>query len=375
MEPLKNNISQELAFCLANHLERHLDGFDRHSFEAAILKDLPGLELKQRAQLIADQLHRVMPSDLAARYRIIRAMLHPDEDVRMDLQSSAQGIRGWGMLPLGMVVGQHGLADFNGSLGLLKEMTTRFSSEFDVRHYLIADQERGLHIMGSWVMDPSHHVRRLVSEGTRPRLPWAMRLPSLIANPRPILPLLGALRDDPAEYVRLSVSNNLNDIAKDHPDLVASIAQDWMKGADGQRQRLLRHACRTLIKQGHPATLDVFGLRPPQVEIIQLSIEADVVLFGGALIFAVELRSTSESAQSLVIDYVLHFAKGNGGRVGKVFKWKNLTLPAGQILALHRSHPIRPISTRRYYEGRQALSLRVNGQDMGLVEFVLKFDR
>lgn len=374
MEPFKNNISEELVACLAHHLERCLEGFDRRSFKEAIVEELPRLELKQRAQLIADCLHRALPGDLTARHQIIRAMLHPDEDARADWQSGVQGIRGWGMLPLGMVVGQHGLDDFDGSLALLKEMTKRFSSEFDVRHYLLADQGRALRIMEGWVSDPSHHVRRLVSEGARPRLPWAMRLPSLIANPRPILPLLEALRDDAEEYVRRSVANNLNDIAKDHPDLVASLARDWLKRADSHRQRLLRHACRTLIKQGHPATLDVFGLAPPLIELTQLSVEANVVLFGGALVFGTELRSTAKSAQSLVVDYILHFVKANGKRAGKIFKWKTLTLAAGEAVSLRRSHPIRSISTRRYYEGRQALSLRVNGQDMGLVEFTLKFD-
>lgn len=372
MEPFKNNMSPELVACIAAHVERHVGGFDRQAFESSILAELPRLELKQRGQLIADHLHRVLPTDLISRNEIILAMLHPDDDARMERQSDREGVCGWAMLPLCAVVGQHGLADFEGSLLLLKEMTKRFSSEFDVRYFLRADQARALKIMSDWVYDPSRHVRRLVSEGTRPRLPWGMRLPALISDPAPILPLLEALRDDEDEYVRRSVANNLNDIAKDHADLVASLAGQWLRGADRQRERLLRHACRTLIKQGHPSALEVFGFQPPQMELLRLVLETNTVSLGSALVFSADIRSTSKKAQPLVVDYVMHLLKANGTRSTKVFKWKNLTLAAGETAHLKRSHPIRPITTRRYHNGEQAISLRVNGKDLGWVEFTLQ---
>lgn len=298
-------------------------------------------------------------------------MLHPDEDAHAAGQSDHQGIRGWGMLPLGAVVGRHGLADFAGSLGLLKDMTKRFSSEFDVRPYLVADQARALRIMGAGIDDPNRHVRRLVSEGTRPRLPWAMRLPALIADPAPILPLLEALRDDQEEYVRRSVANNLNDIAKDHPDLVATLARSWSRGAGAGRRRLLRHACRGLVKRGHRATLAALGLAPPRIKLIRLALASRTVKLGGALRFTARLGSTARTAQALVIDYVLHSRKANGARSPEVFKWKTLTLAPGTTIDLTRVHGIRPITTRRYYAGMQALSLRINGRDMGFAEFRL----
>jgi len=200
-----------------------------------------------------------------------------------------------------------------------------------------------------------------------------MRLTQLVADPSPTLPLLKALRDDEEEYVRRSVANHLNDISKDHPDLVADLAKDWMRGADRNRERLLRHACRTLIKQGHPVALAAFGIKPPQIELGDLSIETDVVKFGGALKFTADISSTDAAPQTLVIDYVMHFRKADGTRAGKVFKWKNVTLKGAETMTLKRSHPIRPITTRRYYEGRQALSLRINGRDFGYAEFDLKF--
>jgi 3-methyladenine DNA glycosylase AlkC len=371
MEPFKNFISPGLVTCIAGHLETHLPVFDRASFEGAILKELDGLELKARGQLIADHLHVVLPEDHRVRHKIILAMLHPVDDINGEQNSDAEGICGWGMMPLGLVVGQHSLASFEEALLLLKEMTKRFSSEFDVRYFLLEDQQRALDIMQGWINDSNRHVRRLVSEGTRPRLPWAMQLPGLKADPSPTLPLLKALRDDKEEYVRRSVANHLNDIAKDHPDLVANIAKEWMKNADKNRTRLVRHACRSLIKQGHTGALEAFGLLPPEIKLNNFSIETKNVTFGNDLIFSADLISTGGKPQKLIIDYVVYFLKANNKQSAKVFKWKSITLDAGETLSMKKVHPIRPITTRRYYGGIQGLSLRINGKDFGFVEFDL----
>lgn len=372
MEPFKNHLSPDLVRCLAGHLDRHLKSFDRKSYEAEILEDLGTLELKERARLIADVTGKVLPVGLDDRFGVLEAMLHPVADTDVDRKSDDQGIRGWGMMPLGMVVTDCGLDDFEKSFTLLKEMTKRATAEFEVRPFLDKDQDRALAIMSPWVSDPSVHVRRLVSEGTRPRLPWGMRLKKLVADPTPTLPLLEALKDDPEEYVRRSVANHLNDIAKDHPDLVAETAAHWLKGADKDREKLVRHACRSLIKQGHAATLKAFGLNPPELELTGPMISTKVVPYGDALGFGIELTSTSARTQSLVLDYLVHFKKANGALSPKVFKWTKLQLEPGQVVKLEREHAIRPITTRVYYGGTQAVSLRINGQDFGFAEFELK---
>lgn len=372
MEPFKNYLSPNLVGWIAIHMERHCPGFDRSAFVAAICAELPRLELKQRSQLIADQLHSCLPQDLTERFALIRAMLHPDQDTRTAIPSDDLGLRGWAMLPLGAVVGQHGSSEFDAGMDLLKEMTSRFSSEFDIRYFLRADQNRALARMQGWVSDSNRHVRRLVSEGTRPRLPWAMRLPALMADPRPILPLLEALRDDDEEYVRRSVANSLNDIAKDHPDLVASLTVDWLEDASPARKKLLRHACRTLIKQGHPVALEAFGISPPQIEVLSLKVLQQTIRIGQTLDFSVTLRSTSDAAQAVIIDQVLHFRRANDTLSAKVFKWKKLTLAAHDTIMLNRSHAIAAVTTRRYYSGSQTLSLRINGQDTHIVEFILE---
>jgi len=368
LEPFKNNYSAKLVTCISDHLQKHLSSFDRSSFEKPIQKDLKKLELKERAQLIADHLHRVLPDNHKKRRHILRAILHPED---MEQTSDQHGISGWGMMPLTMVIGQHGIDDFEESLILLKDMTRRFTSEFGVRYFLLADQNRALKIMSSWTNDKNYHVRRLVSEGTRPRLPWAMQLPELIKDPAPMLPLLAALRDDKEEYVRRSVANHLNDIAKDHPDLIANLAVEWMMDADKIREKLIRHACRTLIKQGHPVALKAFGYTPPNIRLCVFQIETKTIKLGNTLTFSTELRSTSKGTQSLLIDYLVHFKKANGTLTSKVFKWKRLTLLADETVTLNRKHAIRPITTRKYYSGKHALSLRINGQDFGFVEFNL----
>ncbi len=371
MEPFKNNLSLTLISHLGTLLENNIEGFNKELFNKEILFSLDSLGLKARTQLIADQLHLFLPADYKKRADILKAILHPNKDYHKDLHSDADGIRNWGMLPLTMVVGQHGIDDFEGSLNLLKEMTSRFSSEFDVRYFLISDQDRALNIMRGWIDDADHHIRRLVSEGTRPRLPWGMKLQRLADDPTPMLPILEALRDDSEEYVRRSVANHLNDIAKDHPDLVANLAIKWMVDADKNRKRLLRHACRTLIKQGHPLALQAFGYVPPEVEVNALHIKNKVVLFGDGVEFSLKLKSIGKQPQPLIIDYLVYFKKANGKLVAKVFKWKVLTLKAGETLSLKKSHPIRPITTRQYYAGTQGLSLRINGQDFSYAEFQL----
>jgi len=368
MEPFKNNFSMKLVVCIADHLEKQLPDFERKTFERPIGQKLDRLELKDRMQLIADQLHQALPDDFDDRARVLRAILHPDAT---NPSSDDRGISGWGSLPLTMVVGQHGLDDFDQSLQLLKEMTPLFSSEFAIRYFLLADQDRTLDTMKSWINDPDCHARRLVSEGTRPRLPWAMQLPRLIKDPSPMVPVLKALRDDKQEYVRRSVANHLNDIAKDHPDRVATIARQWYKGASPHRKKLVRHACRSLIKQGHRATLKALGYGRPEVALNKFEIPNSIVQFGDAVHFTITLQSTSSKDQDLIIDYAIHHRKANGKTSPKVFKWKTLTLRGHATYEATRKHAIRHISTRVYYGGEHHVEILINGESLGRAAFEL----
>lgn len=210
-----------------------------------------------------------------------------------------------------------------------------------------------------------------MSEGTRPRLPWGMRLQALVEDPSPTLPLLEALKDDPEEYVRRSVANHLNDIAKDHPGVVVEVARRWWSEGDETRRRLVRHALRSLVKQGHPGALAVLGFGAPSV-VVRWRADGVVVLGGAPLQLEAVLRSTSKKKQRLLVDFALHHQKANGKTSPKVFKWTERELAPGETVTLTKAHAMRPVTTRRYYPGLHAAELMVNGRSMGMVAFQLR---
>ncbi|MDH6267725.1 3-methyladenine DNA glycosylase AlkC [Rhizobium sp. SG_E_25_P2] len=363
MEPLKNLFSRELVAWTAFHLQRAAPETEAAPFIETVMARLPDLELKARAQLVADALHDRLPKDPARRFPMLRAMLHPDEGEDDDRGSDAEGLRGWAIMPLTLLVGQHGLSDFDAAMALMRDMTKRLTSEFGIRYCLKDDLARGLRIMEDWVDDPNPHVRRLVSEGSRPRLPWAMQLPELIVDPSPMLPLLTRLRDDPSDYVRRSVANHLNDISKDHPRLTVDLARDWAKDAPPERLSLLKHGLRTLIKKGDPGALEIFGRNAPAVSTSPLRLSTSTVVMPSVLVFEAEIASLADQPQMLTVDYVIHFRKARGDTTPKVFKGGSLTLAPGEHRLFRRSHAFRPITTRRYYAGEHSICLRINGVD------------
>ncbi|MHA1153902.1 MAG: DNA alkylation repair protein [Alphaproteobacteria bacterium] len=371
-EPFKNLFNEKTIIAMGEHLAKAWPEFDRGAFAAMAAKNLDDLELKQRSAHIAEALTAFLPDDFERAAPIMLASLAPDDG--RDIASAdgnGRGIEGWAVMPMTDYVGLQGLDHFELWMMLLKGMTERSSSEFGIRFFLLAEPERTLSVLKTWVDDSNYHVRRLISEGTRPRLPWAMRLPVFMEDPTPILPLLEALKDDREEYVRRSVANNLNDIAKDHPEIVARIAGQWLKGADKNRRRLVRHACRTLIKQGHRGTLKALGYGPPRVALERLRISTPRVAFGTALEFELRLTSTADRAQALVVDYAIHHRKASGGSTPKVFKWKTTTLAPRATLRAKRQHTIKKITTRVYYPGRHRLEILVNGVSLGSEEFEL----
>ena len=370
MEPFKTFLSFAVAERIAAQLQQHLSAAGATQFLAPLADTLDALEMKARAQAMATSLAQVLPSDPADRATVLEAMLHPD--CTGPGESDAQGLRGWAVWPLTMVVATHGQDDFDRSMALLRAMTMRFTSEFDVRAFLIADQPRTLATLSSWLDDPNEHVRRWISEGTRPRLPWGERLTALVADPVPMLPLLERLRDDPSDYVRRSVANHLNDIAKDHPELVITLCRDWMNGADRNRKGLIKHGLRSLVKAGNPAALAILGLNPPQLEADAPLVTPASVRLGESLQVACTLRSTSDTAQDLVIDLVLWFRKADGRLRPKVFKGTRCNLAAGETLVFRREMRLRAVTTRQHYAGQQAIALRINGQDTPQTEFDLQ---
>jgi 3-methyladenine DNA glycosylase AlkC len=371
-EPFKELFNRALVEEMARHLKRAWKGFDANGFTAVALKDFKQLELKARASQIAAALARTLPADVPRALNILIATLRPLDKAGERIADPAKGLAGWAIWPMGEYVAAKGQEHVDEALACLRELTIRSTSEFAIRPFLQRHPKKTLATLKGWLKDPNPHVRRLVSEGSRPRLPWGLRLKAFVEDPSPILPLLEALKDDPSDYVRRSVANSINDIAKDHPDLVADLARRWLKNAAPERTRLVRHACRTLIKAGHGKTLAALGFdAAPAVKLTRFTLETRKVVYGGHAIFAAELRSTSMQAQNIVLDYVVHHRKKNGGTTPKVFKWKTLVLKPKQTLVLQRRHALRPITTRVYYPGKHRIELMINGRAIDGAEFEL----
>jgi 3-methyladenine DNA glycosylase AlkC len=368
----KDFFNRALVEDMAYHLHRVWPDFDKTAFVSGALRNFPALELKQRAHQIAAALGTHLPKDVPKALRIVTAALRPlRSDGALDPDPKT-GIAGWAILPFGEYVAAHGLDHPKDSLAALRELTIRSTSEFAIRPFLVHHADETMRTLMAWAQDENEHVRRLVSEGTRPRLPWGMRLKAFVQDPAPILPLLEALRDDPSDYVRRSVANSLNDIAKDHPDLVAALAARWIRGASAERARLVRHACRTLIKAGHRATLTAFGYSPTaKVKLEDFSLTPAKLTFGKTLTFRVQLVSTARTAQKIVLDYIVHHRKKSGSSA-KVFKWKAFTIAPGEAISLEKKHAVRRITTRVYYPGTHKVEVMANGKVLGGKRFTLE---
>ncbi len=363
-EPFKNLINPQGVRLIAQHLRRAWPGFDAAGFERRALDGLDALELKARAMHLADALEATLPADFSKAADVIEASLAPAPagDGLAEHRSSDAGLAGWPLWPLAEFVARRGLATPERALRTLREITQRFTAEWAIRPFIVAHPAPAFATLERWAADPSPHVRRLVSEGSRPRLPWGLQLKGLVADPSPTLPLLRALQDDASAYVRRSVANHMNDIAKDHPAVVVQWLAEHLPGAPPARRALLKHASRTLIKHGHPAVMKAWGLGRPLRGEVRLEVAPKRIHVGDALTLSVALHSTAARAQPLQIDYAVHHVKANGATSAKVFKGWSLALGAHETRTLRKTHSMREVTTRRYHPGRHELDLRVNGE-------------
>lgn len=371
-EPFKNVFNETMIRLMADHLNKAERSFPEKAFIDQATENLDTLELKERSNQIASALETVLPEDFTQACNLMLAALAPAcTPARPETEMTTQGISGWAIMPMADWIARRGLNHFDQSMETLREFTMRFSSELAIRPFLAQDAEKALKHISNWTRDKNVHVRRLCSEGTRPRLPWGMRLQAFVKDPTPILPILQALKNDPEEYVRRSVANNLNDIAKDHPKLVAGIASDWLTDADHNTKRLVRHACRSLIKQGQQDALDALGYSRAKINFQTLEMLTPHVRLGGSVEFRITMASESPQPQALIIDYIVHHRRANGSTSGKVFKWKNIELPGGQAISLTKTHKVRPVTTRSYHAGRHDVEIQINGQRFGRASFEL----
>jgi 3-methyladenine DNA glycosylase AlkC len=372
-EPFKNLLNATLVGTAAAHLQRVDPGFDARRFTALASHGLDALEMKARAMQICDALEATLPADFDAAAALLEAALAPpiEGEQMAGLSLGEKGLAGWILWPAGEYIARRGQASPERALAALHAITQRFTAEFAIRPFIVAHPALAFATLRRWAGDPSHHVRRLVSEGSRPRLPWGLQLKALINDPTPTLPLLQALQDDPSEYVRRSVGNHLNDIAKDHPDCVADWLDAHLPGASPERRALLRHASRTLVKRGDVRVLRAWGIGQPLRGSATLALSSGRIRVGDTLRLHVRLVSIRAKAQTLAIDYAVHHVKAHGGRSPKVFKGWTVELPPHGSLELHKTHSMRAVTTRRYHPGLHTVALQINGRVEAEADFIL----
>lgn len=322
--------------------------FDERAFTNRILEQLSSLELNQRMRLISSELKRFLPESYPQCIRILREVAPKTRP-------------GYTRLVFPDFVSLYGKEHFDDSLDALRFFTVLGSSEFAIREFLKLDFERTMKFMHSCSRDSNEHVRRLSSEGSRPRLPWSFKLEELIKHPEKTFPLLNRLKTDSSLYVRKSVANHLNDISKDHPDKLIAYVEDWDL-SHPHTSWIVKRACRTLIKKGNRHSLQLFEFeKKPKLNLLNLKLTPKKIKIGEELIFSFDIISQKSTQQKLAIDYLIHYVKPSGNLSPKVFKLKELSIQPFQKLTLKKKHSFKHFSTRRQHSGKHLLEIQING--------------
>lgn len=339
-------MAQPVVDLLAERFQAESATFEVRHFVASVMSELPALELKDRINLIASELRRHLDEDYPTALN----------DVVAVAESGVDGFAAW---PLCSFVEIFGVNNPDESLAAMEQLTQRMSCEFAIRPFLEHHLDRTVEQLEHWTTHPEPTVRRLVSEGTRPRLPWGPRVAVLSKDPAIGLALLERLRFDQSEDVRRSVANHLNDVAKDHPQLVVETSARWM--SDGVDRLLISHALRTLVKQGNPEAFRVLGFTTNPSVQVSFAVEPSILELGGSIELMAEVTSTGTGTQHLVADFVIHHPTASGATSTKVFKWKTFEIGPGATVHLTKRRRIQDQSTRTYEPGWHAVELQIGG--------------
>jgi len=358
-EPLKNLYSRELLMQLADGIKREYPDFNRKAFLSQVFDEQwEQRELKQRMRHITQCMHQFLPVGYSKQLKILKKI--------------ASSYSGFVAILFPDFVEVYGLEHPDISIPALELFTQYSSSEFAVRPFILKYEQRMIEQHLIWAKHKNHHVRRLASEGIRPRLPWAMALPSFKKNPAAIFPVLELLKNDPSEYVRRSVANNLNDISKDHPDKVLAIVKEW-KGVSNETDWILKHASRGLLKKGHVEALLSFGINhKAKTEVKNLQLSKTKLHIGDAFSFTFKVRLTDKKAHNLRLEYKIYFVKSNGKTSPKIFQIGTYMVQPGETMDISRSHRFANLTTRKHFPGKHTLAIVVNGKEYAHNDFILK---
>jgi 3-methyladenine DNA glycosylase AlkC len=356
MEPLKEMFNEPFFKKLAADFSKLYPEFPQKKFLKSVLEGLADRSLNERMRHASVCLHDCLP-DFPQAIEIILQV--------------APAYRGYISILFPDYVGQYGKSHPALSLKALKVLTTYGSAEFAIREFLRTDLKGTLAEMYKWSKDKDHHVRRLASEGSRPRLPWSFQLPQIASNPELIRPILEQLKNDPELYVRKSVANHLNDFSRIDPDWMLSVVSSWdLK--DPNTAWIVKHACRTLIKKGDVRALKIFSVSGKvALRCDALKLSAAKIRLGQSIEFNFALESLSPRPQKLVIDYEVTYAKSGGKSSSKVFKLKEVQIPGKGNLQIRKKHAFADLSTRKHYPGKHSVRILVNGNNLAEKDFVL----
>ncbi|AIQ48427.1 hypothetical protein R70723_22795 [Paenibacillus sp. FSL R7-0273] len=364
-EPLKAMYNEGFLRDLGRKLHGACETFELEAFVAEAMREpWEELELKARMRRITETMGTYLPGGYGQALAVLYAVDHE--------------CTGFPYLIFPDFVEVYGQAEEHWELSMkaLERFTQGSSAEFAVRPFLLGDPQRMMEQMLVWSRHTNEHVRRLASEGSRPRLPWGQALPVFKRDPSPVLPVLEQLKDDPSLYVRKSVANNLNDIAKDHPDVVIGIARRWM-GVSTRTDWIVRHGCRSLIRKANPEIMAIFGYAEeeesaPLVAAAALSVDPSVLRIGDSCVLSYQLRVREGEAARIRVEYGIDFVKAGGKTSRKLFLLSDKTVPGGARLSAVRTHRWADLTTRRHYPGVHRIALLVNGREAAFTELSLE---
>ncbi len=357
-DALKDMFNKGFYRQLGTELHKVDKNFHADKFAKEVSSNIDHLSLNQRLRNTSVVLKKHLPADYKKSIDVLSGAI-PNLNT------------GYTTLVFPDFVGLYGHEDFNTSMEALKYFTQFGSSEFAIREYLKRDFDKTIKVMQKWAGDKNPHVRRLASEGSRPRLPWSFKLDAVIKNPDLTLPILEKLKTDDELYVKKSVANHLNDISKDNTDWMLEVLTGWNK-ANAHTLWIIKHASRTLIKKGNKQSLTLFDFEQNvKAEATNLKLDKSKLRLGDSLKFEFDLHSQKPKTQKLVVDYAIHYCKKNGILSPKVFKLKELHLQGNSTVHIVKSHRFQDFTTRKHYPGKHAVEILINGKIATRKEFEL----
>lgn len=375
-EPFKNMFNEQFFDLFTKDLKLVIDDFDACEFVSQVMDDeWEGRELKQRCMHITTVLRKFLPADYKeAIAKILELLDHikktrPNfsviDDTKFGLTLEYGGI-------LDNYVEQYGLDDYETSVKAIEKITQFTSCEFVAHSFIIKYPDQMMKQMLVWSKHEHWGVRRLASEGCRPRLPWAMALPNLKENPAPIIPILENLKNDPARFVRLSVANNLNDIAKDNPEIVIDLVKKW-KGESKEVDWIIKHGCRTLLKQGNPEVMELFGFNSTisNICVEDFQISSPEVKVGDSLEVSFKLLNKNDQTTKIRLEYGIYYQKANGTLTKKVHKISEKEYAGNSTTRITRKHSFRVVTTRKLHLGLHQIAMIINGNEFEKYSFEL----